>query len=373
MSWRLIENAADLAEVTAAAHRARAVVLDTEFIRRRTYHPQVALVQLCIPGGAGEEGAAALVDPLAIGDPAPLASLLADTGVLKVLHSASEDLEVFRHWLGVLPEPLFDTQRAAAFADIGFGLGYRTLVEQLLGVDLPKGETCSDWLQRPLTAAQCDYAALDVIHLLPLWRELERRLGGGDKLEWVLSDGADAVAAAARGGGDYYARIKGAGKLDQRQLGALAALCEWREETARRLDKPRGWIIDDRACLALARRLPTDPGELPDIPELPASARRRYGEQWLAVLRAQRDRQAEDLPPALPAPLDAEQRQRLQRLKAQRQRLARELCVAPEVVLQARDLELLVHESEGSAITEPAHWRARTVLDPLRDSLSGVG
>ncbi len=118
MQWQLIESDEALQAALAAVAGSAVVAVDTEFMRRNTFYPQVALVQLCF----GDR--ALLVDPLAISDTAPLAALLADPGVIKVLHSASEDLEVFSRWLGVLPEPLFDTQRAAALLDLGFGLGY---------------------------------------------------------------------------------------------------------------------------------------------------------------------------------------------------------------------------------------------------------
>ena len=147
------------------------VIVDTEFMRRNTFFPQVALVQLCFSGG-GADGTAWLIDPLCIDDPEPLARLLEDPAVTKVLHSASEDLEVFQSWLGVLPRPLFDTQKAAALAGMEFGMGYRALVLALCEEDLPKGETRSDWLQRPLTESQCHYAAQDVSWLLSVYRLL---------------------------------------------------------------------------------------------------------------------------------------------------------------------------------------------------------
>lgn len=375
MRWRLVESEGDLAQVTRAARQAGAVAVDTEFMRQSTFHPRVALVQLCFAGAAGED-IAWLIDPLAIADPAPLAEMLDDTGVIKILHSPSEDLEVFQHWLGELPRPLFDTQRAAALLDLGFGLGYRALVEKLLGVDLPKGETRSDWLQRPLTESQCAYAAQDVTYLLPVWQELERRCRQEHKFDWVLSDGADAVAAAASGVGDYHTRIKGAWKLHPRQLAALAALCEWREGTARRRDKPRGWIIDDRTCLALAQSDPASLQELAGIPGLPAPVLRRHGEELLRVLAEQRERAEEELPARLPAPLDASQRQSLQRLKRQRESLAEDLRAAPEALLQTRDLELLLREHGGDAVTAPRHWqgwRAEEVLPPLRRALAEQG
>jgi len=374
VAWELVTSGDALGELTARAAAAGAVAVDTEFMRRNTFYPQVALVQLCF--GEGADGDTAwLVDPLAIGDPAPLARLLADTSVTKVLHSASEDLEVFQHWLGVLPAPLFDTQRAAALLDQGFGLGYRALVEQMSGIDLPKGETRSDWLQRPLTESQCEYAAQDVTCLLPIYRALDGQCREQCRLDWVLDDGADAVAAA-NGVEPYHPRVKGAWKLAPRQLGALVAICAWREDTARVRDKPRSWIIDDRTCLQLAVEDPRDERELRSRVELPRPVLRRHGEELLELLSVQREVDADALPGPLPKPLAAPQRDALKKLKARGRAIARELGVAPEVLLPGKDYELLLREGAGEPVQEPRHWRGwrgERVVAPLRQSLAGGG
>ena len=370
MQWHLIESDAALRGALEAVAGSPAVAVDTEFMRRNTFFPQVALVQLCF----GDE--ALLVDPLAISDTAPLADLLVNPAITKVLHSASEDLEVFQRWLGVLPEPLFDTQRAAALLNMGFGLGYSALVKLVCDVDLPKGETRSDWLQRPLTDSQCEYAAQDVAWLLPVWQHLHERCLEQGKEDWVLADGRDTLAVYRAPGMDYLKRIKTAWKLDRRQLGALLAVCEWREQTARSRDKPRGWIIDDAACLQLAQTGPGNADELKARVELPASALRRDGDAILQVLAAQREVAEADLPRRLPGPLNAGQRQRLKRLKAQVGDIARRLGAAPEALLQSKDYELLLRESRGEPVEQPPHWqgwRREIVLEPLRASLQGGG
>lgn len=371
MTWQLIDNDADLAELLARHAGAAAVAVDTEFMRRDTFYPQVALLQLCFDHQAW------LVDPLAIGDLEPLRRLWSDPAVEKVLHSPSEDLEVFGRWLGELPRPLFDTQRAAAMVGRDFGLGYRALVADFCGVDLPKDETRSDWLQRPLSEAQCEYAAQDVLYLLTVYRELRTECEAQGKLAWVLADGADAVRGAQEGPGDYYPRIKTAWKLDRHQLGALAALCNWREVTARDRDKPRSWIINDKACLDIARVDPRNLQQLKAEVELPPAALRRYGEAILEVLEQQAGVLDSELPEALPEPLSARQRDRAKRLKREARGIAEHLGVAPEILLQGRDFEALIREAQsaqapsasGAAGGEPAHWqgwRAEKVVQPLR-------
>ena len=142
VNWTLVEDSAELSQVLAAHAPRQHVAVDTEFRRRDTFFPKVALVQLCW----GAE--AYLIDPLKLQDLSALRSFLTAQNQLKVIHSASEDLEVFSHWLGVLPAPLFDTQRAAGLLGLGAGQSYRALVAQFFDIDLPKDETQSDWLQR---------------------------------------------------------------------------------------------------------------------------------------------------------------------------------------------------------------------------------
>ena len=151
----------DLAQLCARLRQQAAIAVDTEFMRTDTFYPIAGLIQL------GDGKTSYLIDPLAITDVAPLRELMLDEQVVKVLHACSEDLEVFECLLQVVPAPIFDTQIGAAFAGLGFSMGYANLVKTLLHTEIPKDETRSDWLQRPLSASQLKYAALDLslIHI----------------------------------------------------------------------------------------------------------------------------------------------------------------------------------------------------------------
>ncbi|WP_116364252.1 ribonuclease D [Parahaliea mediterranea] len=369
-TWQLIEDSATLEQVLADNAGAAAVAVDTEFMRRNTFYPQVALLQLCFGDTAW------LVDPLALDDIGAIIDLMEDRSIVKVLHSPSEDLEVFTQWLGVLPQPLFDTQRAAALLDRGFGLGYRALVEAICAVDLPKDETRSDWLQRPLSEAQCQYAAQDVLYLLTVYQHLHQACVSAGKLDWVLADGDDAVAAQLADPEPYYLRIKNAWKLDARQLGALAALSQWREKTARERDKPRSWIIADADCLQIARALPASREQLRAAVDLPPPAQRRYADELMDVLATARALPDDALPAPLPPPPGARERDLAKRLKKEARAIAARLQVAPEILLNSRDYDALIRQAgSGDAGTEPRHWqgwRREPVLQPLRELLAQV-
>lgn len=369
MDWQLIESDQALADLLSNAADCTAVMVDTEFMRRNTFFPQVALVQLCFDQGAAA-GTAWLIDPLTLTDTTPLVRLFADQNVIKVLHSASEDLEVFQRWLGVLPQPLFDTQRAAALVGLDFGLGYRGMVLQLCGEDLPKGETRSDWLQRPLTESQCHYAAQDVIWLLDAYATISRRCHEQQRFQWVLEDGEAACDSLASNAGSYFRRIKGAWKLDAGQLATLIAVSDWREQTAREKDKPRSWIIDDKACLQLAQSAPANMADLRSKVELHPSALRRYGEKLLDLLSAVAEAGQQDLPDKLPGPLNGAQREQVKALKQRAETIARELGVAPQMLASGKDFEALVRGEEPEPMLWQG-WRQQQVIEPLKSLVRG--
>lgn len=230
------------------------VGLDTEFVRERTFWPQLALVQLAV----GDD--TLLVDPLRPGMTQALAGVLADADILKVMHSASEDVVALKYACGVVPQPLFDTQIAAALAGVGGGMGYQKLVEQLTGVTLPKGETRSDWLRRPLSSAQLTYAADDVAYLFALHDQLQQRLQAVGRLDWLREDSQRLLENSQQDEGERWPHlaIRSAQFLDAPAQHRLLRLLRWRDVQARRSDKPRSWILDNELAVSLARNPPPD-------------------------------------------------------------------------------------------------------------------
>ncbi len=241
-----------------AALPADAVVgVDTEFMRRNTFYAQLALLQL------GWDGHHALVDPLAfdIGD--ALQPMLG-AGMVTVMHSASEDLDTLAPLLPTGPHTLFDTQIAAAFVGMGLGISYRALVIELTGVELDKGETRSDWLQRPLTDSQRSYAALDVVYLKTIHEQLAARLRQRGRSAWHAEDCARLKQRATRREGDPQPQrtLHGAAEWSAPRQALLRRLLLWRDVSARTLNVPRPWLIDDALALSLAHQPPASLLEL---------------------------------------------------------------------------------------------------------------
>ncbi len=265
-----ITDPAPLDALTAALPAS--IGLDTEFVRERTYWPQLALVQIAAGGAlddAGPDGATPerqilLVDPLLPGMADALARLLGETRILKVMHSASEDLITLKYFCNALPQPLFDTQIAAALCGVGAGLGYQRVLQDLLAVTVDKGETRSDWLRRPLSPSQLHYAADDVRHLDALHRTLSERLDALQRMPWLEEDCARMLFNAAQDEGERWPHLgmRSAQFLDRTGQTRLLRLLRWRDAYARDHDRPRTWILDNELAQSLARTPPRDLGQL---------------------------------------------------------------------------------------------------------------
>ncbi|PBS13879.1 ribonuclease D [Lysobacteraceae bacterium NML93-0792] len=333
------------------------VGLDTEFIRERTFWPQLALVQIAVERDDGID--VLLVDPLAPGIADALRPLLSDPDILKVMHSASEDLVAFGHACGAVPTPLFDTQIAAALAGVGGGMGYQRLVQDQLDIALPKGETRSDWLRRPLSPTQLDYAADDVEHLFALHDRLSARLDALDRAAWLREDCARLVETAGNLEGERWPQLGGrTGQfLDADAQRRLLRLLRWREQQARLQDKPRSWILDNELATLLARDPPADATALQRRLEAHPKAPRKLGAAiWQALTTT--------LPDEADAPLsngeepDRKQLKRLQQAVATR---SVELGLPDGILASRKWLEALVEGADWPGAL--AGWR-RTQLEP---------
>jgi Ribonuclease D len=240
------------------------------------------------------------VDPLVPGMAPALAAWLDAPGVLKVMHSASEDLIALRCACGTLPRPLYDTQVAAALAGIGAGLGYQKLVERIAGVTLPKGETRSDWMRRPLSPAQLEYAADDVVHLDALYQATRARLQELGREAWLAEDVERMLATAARDEGEPWPHLalRAAQFLGVDGQRRLARLLRWRDVHAREHDLPRTWVLDNELAVALAKDPPADTRQLQQRLDATPKAPRRRGRRDLEGADHPAARRGADAAPA---------------------------------------------------------------------------
>jgi len=312
------------------------LAVDTEFMRSQTYYPIAGLIQV----NDGECNY--LIDPTVM-DCSAFTPVLQDAGVIKVLHSCSEDLEVFSRLLGVVPRNVFDTQIAAAMSGYGFSVGYANLVNAALGVELPKGETRSDWLQRPLSLAQKEYAAIDVEYLYQLAALLIVKLKESQRLGWVQEDCQHLLETFAENQSvdNAYLRIRQAWRLNQKQLAVLKALTSWREKEAQRRDVPRNHVIKEHALLDMATRIPSHVSQLRKYEGVSERIIRSDGTTIIALIAEVLDENPKTFPDVLDRPLSGSENKWSKRLRSVVQRVAGEKNIAPEILLKKREYEAI--------------------------------
>ncbi len=298
----------DPAGVDAVVHEARAegrAAIDLEFLWERTYAPVACLAQVATPVGVH------LIDPIEGAPLGPIAELVSDPDVAVVMHAPSADLTLLGMAYGIRPQSLTDMQITAGFVGLGAGQGLAALLDRVLGVKLDKGERYTDWSKRPLSAAQLEYGAGDVVHLLALADELARRAHELGRTEWVAEEHARRYGPDARIIPDpdtAWRKVKGGGRLSSRDRAVLACLAAWREREAQRRDKPASWIIPDRTLVEIAHRRPANRQALENERGLPDRIR---GADADALLEALREGESA-APLTLPPPPSSEMQQRLE-------------------------------------------------------------
>jgi ribonuclease D len=254
----LVTDSAALDALCTRLRSGPVVTVDTEFMRERTYWPELCLVQLA--GGPD----VAVVDSLAPGlDLAPLGALLADPGVVKVFHAARQDVEIFLQLFGAVPVPLFDTQVAAMVAGFGDQVGYDALVSSLCGEQIDKAHRFSDWSARPLSRAQVDYAAADVTWLRVVYDRLCEKIWREGRLDWVGEEMAVlTLPETYRPDPERLWERLRPRTGNRRMLGQLRAVAAWREREAQRVNVPRGRLLKDESLLEIAATAPRDADSL---------------------------------------------------------------------------------------------------------------
>ncbi len=352
-----IANPVQLADHLARWTDIELLALDTEFIRERTWWPQLALVQMTAPGHD-----VLLIDPTVGGIPELLRPLIGNPAIVKLMHSASEDVQALQRGCGAVPAPLFDTQIATALCGIGAGIGYQKLVETQLGIMLPKSETRSDWMRRPLSPAQLIYAADDVLHLHALHAILHEKLRELGREEWLTEDSARLLASSGNETPDRYPHLalRGAQYLDAEAQALLCRLLRWREALARAGDRPKGWILDNELAIALARKPPGDARAFHAFLDTQPKAPRKLRSELWNELAQPLTAGERDIPLVLTP--DGAQKKRLRALQDAVASEATRLGLAEGVLASRRTLEALLDGNGWPAALEG--WR-RPILEPL--------
>lgn len=359
---RFIDKADQLTSFCTQARNSPWLALDTEFVRERTYYPELCLIQL-----ATADGEIACIDTLALPELQPLFELLAAPGISKILHAVGQDLEVL--YLNNAPRiaPLFDTQLAAGLLGLGDQIGYAGLVKQLCNVELAKGHARTDWSRRPLSAEQLKYAADDVRYLGQMYETLAAQLENTGRSDWLaqdvqaLSDPANFEAAPDQA----WQRLKGLSRLPAAAQHRAARLAAWREQRAMDKNRPRRWVLADAPLLELANRAPRDRTQLNGIADLPTKLIEQQGDALLSLLREQNDSD-QPLVTEWRKP-DAQEKAVHKRLKAAVREVAEELDISPTLLARRSDIEGLVEGRRELPVLRG--WRAEVIGATLLSAL----
>lgn len=252
INYQWIESNLGLEKACQKAKQNKIIMLDTEFVRTRTFYPKLGLIQLF------DYQTVYLIDPTRIDHFAPFIELLANPSITKVLHACSEDLEVFLHYFKQMPQPMLDTQIMAGFLGLGTSVGFAKLVKHYLDIELDKGASRTDWLKRPLTDIQLQYASADVWYLAPIYEKLYQEFK--DSL-WKNAIEQECQAEIDKrlkplNIDKLYKNISNAWRLDPDQLAILQLLAKWRYEEAQKRDLALNFVVKEDALFLIAKSKP---------------------------------------------------------------------------------------------------------------------
>lgn len=371
MSWELITDQRRFAELIPQWASADVLALDTEFMRVNTFNPQSALIQL------NSHQQLYLIDPVAL-DTHDLGAVFANPNSLKVLHACSEDIEVFYHQY---PKHkithIFDTQIALAFLGYGLQVGYQKALKECLGIEISKAETRSDWLARPLSPEQLQYAALDVAHLPALYEFVVTKLKEKNLLAYcqedcqlMLKEGASIPMMLT-----IYQQFSNAWQFNRRQLSLLKMLVMWREASARIHDIPRTFVLKNHTLLAIVQEAPQTLAKLSRIEDLHPRTYQKHGSMILQIIKQANDKPDDQCPPLLPLPLPKQAKVLFDELRVITDNIAQQQGIPADVLLRKRWLDSLVlgyidHGDNAELPLALQGWRYELLTRPLLEKLA---
>jgi ribonuclease D len=366
LEYRWIDRQVDLDEVVSTLLDQPRYALDTEFHRERTYYPKLALVQVAWRSADGQQ--VALIDPLAV-DVASFDKLFASES-LCVIHAAQQDLDVLTHAVGSVPTRMFDTQLAAGF--LGYGTpSLVSLLQGELGVTPAKGDRLTDWLRRPLTDSQRQYAAVDVEYLLEVHERLVAQLADVDRLGWA-DDACEELRTRPTSGSapdDAWLRLKDARSLRPNARAVAQSVAAWRERRAMRTDIPVRQVLPDLAILGIAQRAPGNAKELAQARGVDERhSRGGLAEEILEAVKAAKGAPAPAPPPSADD-LDRSMRPAVTLVSAWVAQLARDERLDPALLATRSDIVSFLRGDDDARLA--SGWRNVLVGDGIRRLVAG--
>jgi ribonuclease D len=365
-SINYINTPEKLSELIEKIKRVSWLALDTEFLREKTYYPKFCLLQIATPDWV------ACIDPIALPQLDGLFDAIYNPAIIKVFHSCRQDLEIFYQIMGKLPYPIFDTQVAAPLLGFQDNPGYAMLVSSLLNINLSKAHTRADWSKRPLTEAQIEYAADDVIYLCQIYQMVLKKLAELGRSDWLVSDFAELSNPELYQVNPEKAwhKIKGKNKLTGKQLSIIQTLAEWREKSAQQEDRPKIWLLRDELLFDIAKLQPETVTDLANVRGINERTLNRYGKQLCQLINVAKNR------PPIPlhehgrtAKKTQQQEAILDILTALVRVRAEENALNPNILASRKDLEELLMADDDSPLLHG--WRYSMAGKELIGLLNG--
>jgi len=345
------------------------IAIDTEFLRERTYRPELCLLQIAT---GGPDGIVACIDPLAVDNIDPVLDVIYEPTTLKVLHAAGQDLEIF-YWLrGEVPQNLFDTQIAAPLMGFAEQIGYGNLVSEVLKIELSKSHSRADWSRRPLPPKQLQYAADDVIYLSQMYPVMRNKLKQLGRLEWLDQEWLDMTRAEMyeKPADQMWKRLRHVEKLKGPRLSIAQQLASWRELTARQENLPRNWLMKDETITDLAKQMPDDLSELKHVRGLSTGTIKHHGQTLVDTINQAKDVAPEKLQiPKRKSKLTPAQDAALDALTAVTRLYANDLQINASILAPRKALEDLLRGDRDGTVTQG--WRGKLIGGALCDMLDG--
>ncbi len=366
-SIQYIDTPKKLDQLCRKIQQEKWLALDTEFLREKTYYPKFCLLQIATLEWV------ACVDPLVLPSLEMLFEVLDSDDIVKVLHSCQQDFEIFYHLTGKILEPVFDTQLAAPVLGIQDNPGYAMLVSTYLNINLDKAHTRTDWSIRPLSDEQLKYAAEDVIYLAKIYQIMVQKLAQMGRSDWLKED-FDKLSQP-----DLYdipvqnawLKIRGKNKLTGKQLSVLQHLAEWREKTAKRENKPRGWLLKDDLLVDIARLQPTTMPDFFKVRNMNMRTAKQHGRQLCDLIK-----QAQDQAPiklhenGKPAKKTPQQEAVIDVLGAIVRVRADQNFLSPSILATRKDIEKLLFDDPSCTLLKG--WRYEMAGKELLQMLHGI-
>jgi ribonuclease D len=361
---RFIDTQAELDALCDGLEDRTVIAIDTEFVRTQTYFARLCLIQLAT------ESHLVCIDVLADLNIGPfLEKLIGGTG-LKIFHAAKQDLEAMHSTYSQFPEPIIDTQISAGLIGHQSQIGYARLVDELLGVQLDKGQTRTDWSRRPLTTAQTEYAIDDVLYLAEMHSILQSKLETADRYSWALEDSQRLTDPRQYESPpeEAWQRIPGIAYLPVATQSRARRLTAWRESQARKLDRPRQWILADKALLAIAETNPKDQNELGRVSGVAPAVVRNQGKPLISVLQQANSDVADGrIDFSQQSKPDVPDKNTIKKLSTIVSSTADELGISPDLLATRRDITSLIRGDKEIRLL--SGWRATIIGEKLLEVL----